>query len=270
MYRIALFLLLTFPSGFPQADEKPGLSAEFRAKYEGKIVRLKRFCKETTQNFDKNGQLTGSCERGPWTIYGALGLDELRIEGGKLRILAHREIASFEGDALSYVQLEGKDVIVSLSIELERTPSDEVVGQALTMLFVRNSEEFAEYVDPPWARFFSKSENAKPTSTDISVVPHTPTRIRVSSGVSSGLLIRKIQPIYPEIAKRMRRSGTVVMRVLIDREGNVTDISLVRPRGFGWDEAAYEAVREWKYRPYMLNGEPVEVETQVVIVFQLG
>lgn len=97
----------------------------------------------------------------------------------------------------------------------------------------------------------------------------TPQRIRVSSGVVSGLLLRKVQPAYPPLARQARIQGTVILQAEISKEGNITNLQLISGHPM-LAPAAIEAVKQWKYKPYLLNGEPVEVETQVMVNFTLA
>ena len=99
-------------------------------------------------------------------------------------------------------------------------------------------------------------------------LPPPPQRVRVSSGVSAGLLVSKVPPRYPEEAREQRVQGTVVLKVNIDKEGNVYKTELISGQPL-LAPAAIEAVRQWKYKPYLLNGAPVEVETQVQVNFVL-
>jgi TonB family protein len=96
-----------------------------------------------------------------------------------------------------------------------------------------------------------------------------PQRIRVSPGVMQGLLISKVQPEYPADARDQRIQGAVVLAVKVDREGTVANIQLVSGDPL-LAPAAIEAVKQWKYRPYLLNGAPLEVETQVIVNFTLA
>ena len=102
-------------------------------------------------------------------------------------------------------------------------------------------------------------------------VPHiaTPQRVRVSSGVVSGLLLRKVQPNYPPLARQARIQGTVVLQAQISKEGAIENLQLISGHPM-LAPAAIEAVKQWKYKPYLLNGEPVEVETQVQVNFTLA
>ena len=97
----------------------------------------------------------------------------------------------------------------------------------------------------------------------------TPTRVRVSSGVSSGLLIRKVSPNYPPLARQARIQGTVVLQAQISKDGSIQNLQLISGHPM-LAPAAIEAVKQWKYKPYLLNGEPVEVETQVQVNFTLA
>jgi len=96
-----------------------------------------------------------------------------------------------------------------------------------------------------------------------------PERVRVSSGVAAGLLVNKVPPAYPENARIARIQGSVVLRALIDKDGAVEDLTLISGHPM-LEPAAIEAVRQWKYKPYLLNGQPVKVETQIVVNFQLS
>jgi periplasmic protein TonB len=97
----------------------------------------------------------------------------------------------------------------------------------------------------------------------------TPTRVRVSSGVVSGLLVRKVPPTYPPLARQARIQGVVVLQAQISKEGNIENLQLISGHPM-LAPAAIEAVKQWKYRPYLLNGEPVEVDTQVQVNFTLA
>ncbi|MGA9974237.1 MAG: TonB family protein [Candidatus Sulfotelmatobacter sp.] len=97
----------------------------------------------------------------------------------------------------------------------------------------------------------------------------TPQRIRVSQGVSQGLLVRRVQPTYPPLARQARIQGTVVLRAVIAKDGSIENLTLVSGHPM-LAPAAIEAVKQWRYKPYLLNGEPVEVDTEVLVNFTLS
>lgn len=90
----------------------------------------------------------------------------------------------------------------------------------------------------------------------------------VSSGVMEGMLIRKVMPEYPSAARAVGLAGTVVLAATISRSGTIENLRVVSGPAL-LRQAAIDAVREWRYRPYLLNGQPVEVETTVNVEFTL-
>ncbi|HEY1270900.1 MAG TPA: energy transducer TonB [Terriglobales bacterium] len=97
----------------------------------------------------------------------------------------------------------------------------------------------------------------------------TPQRVRVSQGVSQGLLIKRVQPNYPPLARQARIQGQVVLQAEISKDGTIQNLQLISGHPM-LAPAAIEAVKQWRYKPYLLNGEPVAVETQVVVNFTLS
>ena len=96
-----------------------------------------------------------------------------------------------------------------------------------------------------------------------------PVRVRVSTGVATGLLIRKVTPTYPQLARQARIQGSVVLQAEISKDGTIQNLQLISGHPM-LAPAAIEAVKQWRYKPYLLNGEPVAVETQVVVNFSLS
>jgi len=97
----------------------------------------------------------------------------------------------------------------------------------------------------------------------------TPQRVRVSQGVSQGLLIKKIQPSYPPLARQARIQGQVLLQAEISKDGTIQNLRLISGHPM-LAPSAIEAVKQWRYKPYYLNGEPVEVETQITVIFSLS
>ena len=96
-----------------------------------------------------------------------------------------------------------------------------------------------------------------------------PKRVRVSQGVISGLLIRKVNPAYPKKARKKHIQGVVTLAAKISKDGDIVDLSVVSGDPI-LAEAAVEAVKQWKYKPYFFQGESVEVDTQITVNFTLA
>jgi TonB family protein len=91
----------------------------------------------------------------------------------------------------------------------------------------------------------------------------------VGFGVSAPIPIYKPEPAYSEEARKAKYQGTVVLWIVVDAQGNVTDCRVVRPLGLGLDEKATETVRTWKFKPALRNGTPVPVRVIVEVSFRL-
>jgi protein TonB len=99
--------------------------------------------------------------------------------------------------------------------------------------------------------------------------PPTATHPVHLSHMNEGSLVRKVQPVYPPLARSARIQGTVVLQAVISKQGMIENLTTVTGHPM-LVQAAVDAVRQWRYRPYMLNGEPVEVETQITVNFSLA
>jgi protein TonB len=100
-------------------------------------------------------------------------------------------------------------------------------------------------------------------------VAPSPSRVRISAGVAGGMLLQRIDPVYPPIARAARISGTVVLDAVISKTGSVESLHVVSGHPM-LVQAALDAVRQWRYRPFLLNGMPVEVQTTVTVTFTVS
>jgi len=96
-----------------------------------------------------------------------------------------------------------------------------------------------------------------------------PGRITISPRVAQGLIVSKTQPVYPIDAKKAGVSGAVVLTAVIGMDGLIKDLQVVSGPEM-LQQAALDAVNSWRYRPYLLNGQPVEVHTNFNVIFTLG
>ena len=117
-----------------------------------------------------------------------------------------------------------------------------------------------------WVPFaFGNPANTLPVPPPPPTVTHTTVRI---SHMSEGDLVHKVQPAYPQLAKLAHVQGVVVLAAVISREGTIEKLRVVNGHPM-LVQAAVDAVQQWRYKPYILNGDPVEVETQITVNFSL-
>jgi periplasmic protein TonB len=96
-----------------------------------------------------------------------------------------------------------------------------------------------------------------------------PQKLRVSSGVAQGNLIHDVRPQYPPLARQARIQGTVVLQAVIGKDGSIQNLRIMSGHPM-LTQSALEAVKQWRYKPYYLNGEPVEVDTTINVNFTLS
>lgn len=96
-----------------------------------------------------------------------------------------------------------------------------------------------------------------------------PQKVRVSQGVLAGNLLHQVNPQYPPIARAARVSGAVVIKATIGKDGSMQNLQVVSGPPL-LIQSALEAVKQWRYKPYMLNNEPTEVETVITVNFNLS
>jgi protein TonB len=94
-------------------------------------------------------------------------------------------------------------------------------------------------------------------------------RVMVGGNVQAARLVNKVQPFYPPLARQTRISGTVKLHAIIGKDGSVQQLVMVSGHPL-LVQSALDAVRQWRYQPTLLNGEPVEVDTEIDVIFSLA
>lgn len=113
-----------------------------------------------------------------------------------------------------------------------------------------------------------ESDFALPPASDTSAVDIQPSHL--DSGVLSGALTNKVSPRYPESDKQNHLSGSVYLHALIDDTGSIKELEVLNAPSRTMAQASLDAVRLWKYRPYLLNGKPTSVDTTIVVNFSIN
>jgi TonB family protein len=94
--------------------------------------------------------------------------------------------------------------------------------------------------------------------------------IKVAGGVMAGQILEKKQPVYPAEAKANPVNGSVILHAIIGKDGTIENLTILKSLRGDYDASALDAVKDWKYQPYLLNGEPVEVETTITVNYSMG
>lgn len=267
LFVVAAALLAT--AGQAQAQDLKALEKELRTDLKGKVLTLKAFDSRNWLRFDAEGRLLDPGEPGPWTLYSKLEVTDVRLRGQKIQIHGNRIFVRFD-DNKDMLHLRAKERV---TVEVEFDSLDDVrAGSTLKKLFLAQGENLADYVPAYW-RSFLAPETVPPRKSlgerAEELLQQHPERVRVTSGVAEAKNITRVPPRYPDVARRGRIGGTVVLDTIIGTDGSMKEIRIKQAAGMGLDEAAVEAVEQWKYSPTMLQGVPVEVETVITIQFKL-
>jgi|GEM_PF-2337057 len=94
--------------------------------------------------------------------------------------------------------------------------------------------------------------------------------LHVKSNIMAGQIVSKVQPIYPPVAKEAKVSGAVVLQALIGEDGSVENLKVIQSPDDSLSQSATDAVKQWKYKPYLLNGKPTVVETTITVTYSLA
>ena len=115
--------------------------------------------------------------------------------------------------------------------------------------------------------YIAEKENAAAPPPPPPPPPAPPTqRIRVGGNVAQASLVFQVKPVYPPLAKQARIQGVVILEAVIGKDGSISEIRVVSGHPL-LTQAAIDAVKQWRYKPTLLNGEPVEVVTTITVNF---
>jgi TonB family protein len=172
------------------------------------------------------------------------------------------------------------DTVVRTPGGVSADPTDDAPAPLVVKNQVPNptppSPAAQEPAQPPAANLLSDASQNRNNDQAISGIVNAPAvslpthteSVKLSQGVSQGLLIKNVQPVYPPLARQMHIQGDVQLQANISKDGNIATVKLISGDSV-LARAAIDAVKQWKYKPYYLDGQPVEIQTQVTVKFKL-
>lgn len=167
----------------------------------------------------------------------------------------NRQPSNYRDDRIPFVM----DHPTLVPVQTRETSSD-ATGPVLDVYLGDRGPDISPFVAMPPTSPVAPSEANK---KDAEKRP-----LKLSESIVQAQLISRIEPRYPPLPLQLRREGTVVLHAIIGRDGRITGLDVVSGSPF-FVQAALDAVRLWRYRPTLLNGEPVEVETSITVIFRL-
>lgn len=248
---VFLFLALFF-SHLAHADD---VKDAFKHKYKNQLLALRSPLAGRVQKFDSSGQPLDPPSKGQWLFYGGVYVEKVDISNDKL---------SLEGPQVAPTdkKKKGKPVFVPIGkpvkveIRLDQPLASADQAQIVMDHVFYLGAEALEHARPEYRR-----------SDDTASAG--PAYHLGKDGVKAPQATYTPEPEFSEKARKAKYQGTVVVNVMVDQEGSMSRIRLVRPLGMGLDENAMERLKTWRFKPGTYNGHPVAVEMNIEVAFNL-
>jgi TonB family protein len=273
-----------------------------RDVYRGKTFILRGFYSGDRLQYDASGTLAGSANSGDWMSEGFVQVKDVRSSHHRLIVEGERQLViQYEGKEFAFLREKATDIDRRpVTIEAEIDPQNTSADQAdavMAKIFLIANDDFAASVPDYWKPCLriaavGNSENFR-MSSDLSSVPsavpgltgsemarpaaaepgnkdalNCATRTRGIKGVHPTAIYQPF-PDFSERARQKKQQGNVMLMLVVNKEGLVEDVRILRPLGYGLDEKALSYVRTWKFRPAEMDGEPVVMPLSVEVNFHM-
>jgi TonB family protein len=260
------------PSDGKSSDKKlRAVASRLEARFTGHALPLRYIASDRHLRYDESGKPLGTWHPGRWARDGYVEVRSVEFKAPLLIISANRGIVSFSPPnyQIAFVPRSEK-------IQLEISVADmtiEALERAFERVFIPDND-LPENLEDYWKPFLSclRSNNAGPcNSAKSNLANSVPSgAFKVGIGVTAPKVSSRVEPQYNEEARLARIQGTVVLEGIVQTDGRFRVVRIIRPLGFGLDEAAVDALAHWTFEPGRKNGAPVDVSLNVEVNFNLG
>ena len=272
MKKLGAFLsILLLSSGLASATDS-SLEQQLRKTYVGTQQMLRHFYAASDLKFDVAGNPRNKEREGSWTLLSGIVIDSLKLKAEKLELRGHRRILVMDEKTKAFRSIELNE---NFSMEINTQPGPDQathLANALARVFV-SADDLVSVVPDYWrdylTRFSGKTTQGVPCEDSAVKIADSDSSSsgKVSAGITDGTKIHDALPTYFGIARVHRVEGELSLRAVIDKTGSVSRVCITQALGAGLDDMMVDTVRQWKYKPYTLNGQPIEVQTTVTTRF---
>jgi TonB family protein len=288
--------LLCIAAGTATASTQSAESA--LKQFEGKVLVLRHPLQDSVQQYDAEGKVLKGGNEGPWTVYGGVLIDKVELSPDKLRFEGRRVLFLFlkgQFTAMDFKRLKRPvdppfPPEVNLEIALDHAlDSAEEARAVLGGVFALDTRGLLDSLpdlwhgvlddqlvyDPAQKRDAEFHMQLPPSSASKRPRKAAPDAIsadqlfHVGADVTAPKATFTPEPKFTEIARYEKFQGTVVVDVIVGSDGAVHKVRLLRPLGLGLDESAQSTIQTWRFQPATRNGQPVAVEMNVEVAFNL-
>lgn len=259
------------------SDLHKDIEKELQNHYEDRTLILRNFYDGDNLKYNPEGDLISGGEPGTWSLDGFVNLKKLKVKKDKIILEGIRLLWSYNQNIKTTVYYKSQYLNIEIG-PYDSLPDVKSSRKTIQNIFLTKNE-FSTLVPVYWKNFVKKvfeDGNAPDyvTPNNKQFVPYsTDSDVRTEhkeATVLKGRLIKKTNPTYPDLAKRLRVSGEVTFKVKVNKEGIPTVQDVISPIGLGMEESAIETISKWRFTPTYVNGEPTEVPATITVNFVLG
>jgi len=268
--RLILLILLSCTESSPVWCQTSRIQDELNSAYKGQIRLLRNFYSGNDLEYDQSGALLSGGIPGPWTL-ADVEIKGIMVTAQGIEILGNRMGTWFRYGKPSFVKIS------KLKIHLARPVSDADTEATLQPIFRKiftdPGEDLRPMVPDFWKYYLggtdSKSRSAASRATlEENKIPIAKAGDASARQVTAPRVVYSPDPDYPKEARSHHIEGVSRLGTVIDATGAAGNIAILEPVGMGLDEQAVLAIKQWKFRPAMKNGQPVRVQINVEVAFR--
>lgn len=256
-----------------RADDTKATEAELNRAYKDQLLILRNFYSGDHLRYNADGQLLGGGRSGYWTVDGEVKFDGIKLRRRNIEVDGTRIWLAYDqkGKQFGQIQPPGNHV----RIEIDADPGALTLPQVQSLMakvFLTKNEKLEDFVPAYWRKFLSGTSGpgaSQPKEPSLPKEAETVQEFRPGHNVTAPVVLAHNEPSYTEEARRAKLNGTVVLWLIVNRDGKVASVQILRPVGLGLDDHAVETVMKWQFKPARRDGEPFPVLVSAEVSFRL-
>jgi TonB family protein len=264
------------------------LESQLTSQYQTKLLALRHSFESNSQEYTADGTPLTAGKEGPWTVYGRLIVQKIKVDPDRVRIEGKRAVCFFDksGQMVQFRE-DRKHPAESLSVTLrlqQPLSSPDEATAVLGRVFVQTPEEIVSAAPSYWQTYLAKTLTSKATKDDTQASGKDRLQLlNKATGTDEGdkvlqlgapnvkppRILNQSEPQFTDAARARRFQGVVGLSIVVDRSGTVRNVQIIHPLGMGLDENAVATVSTWRFTPATKDGQPVAVAVYVEVDFHL-
>jgi TonB family protein len=273
--RFALCALLGLLASGLAHGQSQSTQKELEKLLKDRVQTLRNFSADSELKFDETGLPTAQWESAPWTLYSEFLATKVSLGPKSLRLSGPRIVHRFDVKQWKMIPLKS-NLQLNVEITLPQGASNAEIGAILGNVFT-TSDGLSKRVPAYWRDFLEGRTELAPAPAGVVDLRYEKEQIRAALQNSRPIPvdgkgpppISKVPPRYPTEAREYKFQGKVMFDAEISETGEVANINLVVPAGFGLDESTANAIRKWKYAPMIVGGKPTRFLTQITVNYSI-